>query len=64
VLVLVLRRFAGTRNPARWQSFRAEYEHRFAEYEYHFAEYVYRFAEQNRNDPPFSVFRWSDRLPG
>ena len=36
MLVLVLRRFAGTRT--RWQSFQGEVEQ---DYEYHFVEYEY-----------------------
>ena len=38
LIVLVLRRFAGTRTPTRWHSFLDA-----VEYEYHFVEYEYEY---------------------
>jgi hypothetical protein len=47
--VLVRRRVAGIRAPARWRSLpgsgRVKYEYRFVEYEYHFVEHEYHFVE-------------------
>ena len=45
VLVLVLRRFAGTRSQRLPDVVEYEYEYHFVEYEYHFVEYEYHFVE-------------------
>ena len=60
VLVLVLRRFAGTRTPTRRWSFPAGVKYKY-EYEYRFAEYEYEYdygCDRLENRSRDRIFAW------